>query len=203
MSRTQAKCPLCGAIISVNDERENGFCTSCGKQIDVKKSIQLLEQSGQSDSSFLNVEPSPAKIKKKAPGQVIMECFELCSREDEFLGLRSKVMNMNVDDSEKAQLLRALDEATKNRLKDQIALADSYNQNQKSKEPVLPVVIFCIIIFFIGFAVSGTWKYICWGVGVFGIIGAFYNNSEGKAAKKEGKAAAELVERYRSLGYKI
>ena len=45
MAAVHGKCPLCGAAIKVNDEKETGFCSQCGKQIDIKQSISLAHES--------------------------------------------------------------------------------------------------------------------------------------------------------------
>lgn len=33
MAKAKGKCPVCGASIYVNDEKEIGHCTQCGAQI--------------------------------------------------------------------------------------------------------------------------------------------------------------------------
>ena len=45
MAAVHGKCPLCGAAIKVNDEKETGFCSQCGKQIDIKQSISMAHGS--------------------------------------------------------------------------------------------------------------------------------------------------------------
>ena len=47
MARVSGKCPSCGQIIQVNDERESGFCGQCGAAIQVQECIQLFQSSGE------------------------------------------------------------------------------------------------------------------------------------------------------------
>ena len=44
MAKAKGKCPVCGASIYVNDEKEIGHCTQCGAQINVAESIRLAAQ---------------------------------------------------------------------------------------------------------------------------------------------------------------
>lgn len=50
MARVSGKCPACGQIIQVNDERESGHCGQCGAAIQVQECIQLLQSSGETAS---------------------------------------------------------------------------------------------------------------------------------------------------------
>lgn len=47
MARVPGKCPACGQIIQVNDEKESGHCGQCGAAIQVQECIQLFQSSGE------------------------------------------------------------------------------------------------------------------------------------------------------------
>lgn len=219
MAKVSGKCPVCGEIIRVNDEKETGYCGKCRAEVNVPESIRLFH----ADSSVQASQPqtqSPAsqrrvkreqrereaEIKAQADHakQYIHDIFQQCSNEQDYLALRPKIMNMNTTDAEKARLLEALDNATKERLADTIKQAKDYAESQESPASML---IGFVVIIAIGFAInhffSMTWPgIVAVGLSVIGLIG---NISDRLNKKKiaEGKEAATLIDEYRRAGYKI
>lgn len=219
MARVSGKCPVCGEIIRVNDEKAIGHCGKCGAEINVSESIRLFQTSPTTATTPLQPQATTsqrrvkreqreheAEIKAQADNakQYIRDIFQQCSNEQDYLALRPKIMGMNVSDAEKARLLEALDVATKERLVDTIKQAKDYEESQES--PVSMLIGFVVIIA-IGFVInhffSVTWPGIVAVVlSVIGLIGNI-NDRLNKKKIAEGKAAAELITEYRKLGYKI
>lgn len=218
MAKVSGKCPVCGAITRVNDEKISGYCAKCGSEINVAESIQLLQkkveaaempprQAGSSQRQQRREERAKeAENKAKAvrSAQKIHDMFQLCANEQDYLMLRPKIMEMKITDDEKAGLLEALDSATKERLKEVLKKANDYKESQESP---LSAVIGCVVIVGIGLAVnyffSMTWPgVIAIGFAVIGLIGALIDKFD-KKKLQENAAAANLIEQYRKLGYKI
>lgn len=222
MAKVSGKCPVCGKIIHVNDERETGHCGKCGVEINVPESIRLFhtnlsvetaqpqDQAAAPQTSQRRVKREQrehkAEIKAQADNakQYIHDIFQQCSSEQDYLALRPKIMEMNVSDAEKARLLEALDIATKERLEETLKKAKDYEESQES--PVSLLIGFVAIIA-IGFAInhffSATWPGIVAVIlSVIGLFGAI-NDRCNKKKVAENKAAAELVAEYRTLGYKV
>ena len=228
MARVSGKCPICGEIIHVNDEKISGHCGKCGAEISVYESIQLLR--GQPDVATVRqrepiasqqkmdtrertgsetplrqvrrenrAQELEAKTRATGAVQTIRDMFQLCSSEQDYLMLRPKIMKMEITDSEKARLLEALDAATKERLKDVMKKAKDYEENQQSP---LYLLVGCAVIIGVGLLINPIVGMIAIALSVIGVIG---NMSERNNTKKieENKAAAELIKQYRDLGYKI
>ncbi len=218
MAKVNGKCPVCGALIHVNDERALGHCGKCGAEINVQQSIQLLgEQPTPAAQETPDAVPSPARnpqrqLRREARTQsaaqrssaadaekTVQEMFLFCSNEQDFLMLRSKIMGLDVTDHEKAALLAALDTATKERLKDMMEKAKKYEENQVSPGTLL---LGCVVIvggcFFLN-PIAGL------AALAFCAIGLIGNMSERHDQKKlaDGQYAAQLIQQYRDLGYKI
>lgn len=217
MSRVSGKCPICGEIIHVNDEKQIGHCGKCGKGIDVAESIRLFQINPTAQTEAHQASVSQRHIKReqrereaeqKAQAdnakQHIHDMFQQCSNEQDYLALRSRIMGMAVSDGEKARLLEALDEATKERLTDTIKKAKDYAESQESPASTL---LGLAVIIAIGFAInhffSVTWPGIVAVIlSAFGIFGAISERCDKKKVA-ENKAAADLLAKYRELGYKI
>lgn len=77
MAKVFGKCPFCGEVIPVNDEKDTGFCGKCGKQISVQQSIQILQELGgePARTSAAQTQETP-RVRTKAidPGK-----FKICS----------------------------------------------------------------------------------------------------------------------------
>ena len=229
MAKTAAKCPVCGAIIHVNDEKESGHCVKCGAEINVLESIQLYKVRPESEDGYqreaavsqseecetagvsqrqlrreAKAREAEAKTRAVETEQTIHNMFQLCTNEQDYLMLRPKIMDMNVDDNEKAALLEALDSATQDRLEDVLEKAKDYKDSQESP---LNLLIGAVAIAGIGLAInhflSMFWPgAIAVALAVIGFIGNISDRHD-KKKLAENKAAAELIEQYRKLGYKI
>lgn len=213
MARSEGKCPVCGAFIYVNDEKELGHCGKCGAEIRVAESIRLLHMEPNASTSQVGNSVSTRRTKREAKEraaeialkareseQRIHDMFQLCANEQDYLMLRPKILEMNISDSDKAQLLEALDQATAQRLQDTIKDAKDYQESSGSVWSILAV---CIFLAAIGLAINyffaKVWPgRICIVLSVLCFIGQMQTRHD-----KKKKAAAELVARYRDLGYKI
>lgn len=209
MEKVSGICPSCHQAILVNPEKETCFCVKCGKGVQVQQSIQLFKELGESE---LSQSPSekPRQITKAptrpvGPREKIKEMFQLCGSEEDFLNLRSRILdNQDISDYEKARLLEALDQETEIRLKETKEKAEKYHESQESPSNML---VGCIAIAVIGLLINYFRSTTLPGVimcflAVFGYIG---NMSERKNTTKiaENKRAAELIQAYRDKGYKI
>lgn len=217
MSRVSGKCPVCGEITRVNDEKQIGHCGKCGKEIDVAESIRLFQSNPTAQAEAHQASVSQRHVKReqrereaeqKAQAdnakQHIHDMFQQCSNEQDYLALRTRIMGMAVSDGEKARLLEALDIATKERLADTIKKAKDYAESQESPASTLIGLVFIIAI---GFAInhffSVTWPgIVAVALSVFGLFGVISDRCDKKKVA-ENKAAADLVDKYRELGYKI
>lgn len=219
MAKVSGKCPVCGEIIRVNDERETGHCAKCGVEISVSESIRLFNANPSVEAAQPQPQPvtSQRRVKReqreheaelKAQSdnakQRIHDMFQQCSNEQDYLSLRPRIMEMSVSDAEKARLLEALDTATKERLTNTMKQAKDYEESQESP---LSLLIGFVAIIAIGFAInhffSVTWPGIAAIVlSVIGLLGTI-NDRCNKKKVAENKAAAELIAEYRRLGYKI
>lgn len=222
MAKAKGKCPVCGASIYVNDEKEIGHCTQCGAQINVTESIRLAAQdatistppartaasatpqtsSQRAARRTARTQKAELRAQQTSAVQTIHDMFQICTTEQDYLMLRPKVMQMDVSDAEKARLLEALDDATKKRLSDVLEKAEEYKKDQDSPGMgcmiAMVIGIAVVLLFFLGPIPAVIWAGL-------GIIGLFYNNKEQNDEKKkaEKKAAADLIAQYRKLGYKI
>lgn len=219
MAKIAGKCPVCGEIIRVNDEKETGHCGKCGVEINVLESIRLFNANPSVGATQPQTQRAPsqrrvkreqreheAEIRAQADNakQYIHDIFQQCSNEQDYLALRSKIMQMNTSDAEKARLLEALDIATKERLADTIKMTKDYAESQESPASML---IGFVAIITIGFAInhffSVTWPGIVAVVlSVIGLIGNI-NDRLNKKKIAEGKEAVALIDEYRKAGYKI
>lgn len=216
MAKVFGKCPHCGEIIPVNDEKETGFCSKCGQQLDVQQSIlayQSLDAAGpapvQQDQGKATTRSSTAQRRQATPraansSQKVREMFQMCSSEQDFLMLRSNVLQMSVSDTEKADLLAALDEATKERLSATLQLAKEY---EESKESPMNTILGCILLVVIGFAIQHFFSIGWAGIAsiVLAALGIFGTMTDKLDKTKAGQraSAASLIAAYREQGYKI
>lgn len=222
MAKVWGKCPHCGEVVPVNDEREVGHCAKCGQPLDVQQSIRAYQLSGGAEQASApqghreesvrdstlqrrQAREDAAAIRAQAANaaQKIQEMFQMCSSEQDFLMLRSKVLQMSISDSDKAGLLAALDSATKQRLSATLALAEEYEKKQKESPGNL--LLGCIFLVIIGFVLQ---KFIPFAgiasvvLAAFGFWGSMTDQKDPKKAELRQNAAA-LISAYREQGYKI
>lgn len=244
MARVSGKCPSCGQIIHVNDERESGHCGKCGVEISTQEAILLFQKSQSASSGVAShFEPSQSdplrqqrraerareraereqqqakdraeqerqqsreraeKEQNDAASRIIQDMFQLCASEQDYMALRARILQMDRPDKEKARLLACLDSATSQRLKETIEKAKTYSESQES--PLNLVLGFAVIAgigllinYFFHMRIPGIIAIVLAVIGVFGNLHDRYD----KKTAAENKAAAELIEQYRKLGYKI
>lgn len=222
MAKTFGKCPHCGEIVPVNDEKGIGFCAKCGQQLDVQQSILAYQSSGDAGQALdshlhkkeamrtsttqkrqAREEATATKAKAVNASQKIQEMFQMCSSEQDFLMLRSKVFQMDISDGDKASLLAALDSATKQRLSATLVLAEEYEKKQKESPGNL--LLGCIFLVVIGFILqifipfAGIASIV---LAVFGFWGSMSDKKDPKKAELRQNAAA-LISAYREQGYKL
>lgn len=223
MGKALGICPHCGAVVPVKDELETGFCVKCRQQLDVRQSILAYQSSGateqatvqqiQEETTLRSSTAQRRQAREEAAGtkaraanakQKVREMFQMCSSEQDFLMLRGKVLQMDKTDAEKADILAALDEATKERLSDTIKLAKEY---EESKESPMSLILGCIFIVAIGFAIQHFFS-IGWAgiasivLAVLGLFGSFSDKMDKKKTEQR-QSAAELISAYREQGYKL
>lgn len=223
MAKVFGKCPHCGEIIPVNDEKETGFCAKCGQQLDVQQSILAYQSSGAAEQAPVQQgregaamrsstaqrrqareEAASTKARTTSASQKVREMFAICSSEQDFLMLRGKVLQMDIADAEKADMLAALDAATKERLSASLQLAEEY---EKSKESPMNLILGCIFIVVIGFAIQHFFSIGWAGIAsivlvVLALFGSFSDKMDKKKAEQRQSAAA-LISAYRAQGYKL
>lgn len=222
MERIDGKCPQCGEITKVIPERETCFCSKCRAQINVQESIRLLQKAGDTPPTVGNqpvraeIRTSTAKRREERERQAdakaratdvaqrINDMFQLCSSEQDFLMLRSQILNMNIAENEKAELLSALDAATKQRLQTTFDLAAQYAE---ANESPASLILGCIVIIATGLAINYfftmKWPGIIAGVLVaLALLGKLMAKGD-KRKMEECKKAVELLQKYREAGYKI
>lgn len=216
MARVNGKCPACGAVIFVNNEREKGHCGQCGVEIDVPESIQLFQQQPAAGSE-IPAQPSATsqrrmererqaeqRMQTEEANLMIQNMFQMCSSEHDYLSLRDRIMNMEVSDNKKGQMLAALDEATKKRLQEVFEKAKKYEEMQESPASIiLGAVVIAVIGLAINFFFSMKWPgIIATVIGAMAVIGDIMERSNKKQVQ-EYKDAAMLLAAYREKGYKI
>lgn len=207
MAKVFGKCPFCGEVIPVNDEKDTGFCGKCGKQISVQQSIQILQELGgePARTSAAQTQETP-RIRTKAidPGKQIQDMFQLCGSEDDFLNLREQILAMDISDHEKASLLEALDVATRQRLSNVLEKAQAYEEAQASPRSTITGAICLVIIGALcSYFFSVRWLIIVGAaIAVLGVISNFAERSN-SSKNKENEQAAALIAAYRQKGYKL
>ena len=194
-------CHKCGKALDMGME----FCPFCGAKVtrrDVQVEVPIPTEEVAEEHTMKQevVEETKQTLAKKR----IEEMFTLCGREEEFLMLRQKILQMEVEEEEKATLLMALDDATRVRLDPIIELAEDYEEIRD-----FPVgnVIGCTVLAGIGLVInyffSMKWPgIICCILAVLSIAGTMMDRVDRKKVARE-REAAEWIERYRKQGYKI
>ena len=232
MARVSGKCPCCGQVIHVNDERERGHCGKCGAEISTQEAIHLLNRGSSTSSTEANqgqpqtdplrqqrrAERAREKAEKEqdhtkqrveqaqneAASQKIYNMFQLCTNEQDFLMLRSKIMAMDLTDDEKALLLNHLDRATGERLEDALQKAEDYAESQGSPTNS---ILGAVVIAGIGLLINYLFHMKIPGIiAIVLAVAAVFSDFQKRHDPKilaENKAAAELIDQYRKLGYKI
>lgn len=201
-------CHKCGKEI----DKDMEFCPSCGTKQNVKAvEIPVQEASEEAiaeNSSGKKEEPKKEETQERseriAAEKKIEEMLALCSTEQEFLMLRSRIIRMEISDTEKAILLELLDTATKVRLDPILELAEDCEEIKDS--PVgnfMACGVFAGIGLAINYFFSVKWPgIVCCILAVLSIAGTMMDRLDRNKVARQ-KEAAELVAEYRRQGYKI
>lgn len=205
MAIVSGKCSSCNAVIKVNDEKDVGFCNSCGEKINVSEAIKNA-------ISKENITPVAAQTPTETPSatqerksssrsavQIINDLCTFCNTESDFLQLREKIQSFNVSSTDRAELLRELDRGIARHLVENGVFEKSeiYKELQKPTNFWLGVIGCSLIGTFFGPFGSGIGFWL-------GILGGIINLS--KRSKKninKYKPSYELLEQYKALGYKL
>ena len=218
MARVSAVCPQCRQVITVNDQRETGYCGKCGAEIAVAEAVALFGRESPASASGEPPQGDSLRQQRRAERarelsekeqqdtarQTIQDMFQLCAGEQDFLMLRGRILDMEITDGEKARLLSILDQETGVRLKDTLKKAKDYEESQQSPVSTL-ICMVCIagigllINYFFDMKIPGMVAVV---LAVIGGIGALQERFSKKTIA-ENKAAAELIAKYREAGYKI
>lgn len=207
MAKVSGKCPKCGQVIALNDEKETCFCGMCREVVNTQECIRLLRESGGAPAAAAAEAPQAApRIRAKAvdPNRRIQEEFQLCGSEEDFLNLRAKIIAEDISDHDKASLLEALDVATRKRLADVMEKAKAHEESKRSPGSILLGCIFIVVIGFVcSYLFSARWPWIVGVViGVLGLLGDIMEKND-KGKLRENEQAAALIEAYRQRGYKL
>ena len=141
MAIKDATCPVCGKSIKLNDEKPFGFCSFCGHKIDtaeyfsakVPKASAVQAETDKPEPAAAPISaptPTPAaapsiKITQDAQSSAISQIeamYTLCSTEQEYMGLRQRVLDGTYSDQDKAVMVSELDRLISKRLHDELAL---------------------------------------------------------------------------------
>ena len=128
MAIKDATCPVCGKSIKLNDEKPFGFCSFCGYKIDtaeyfsakVPKASAVQAETDKPEPAAAPISaptstPAAApsiKITQDAQSSAISQIeamFTLCSTEQEYMGLRQRVLDGTYSDQDKAVMVSELD----------------------------------------------------------------------------------------------
>lgn len=209
MEKVPGICPVCKATITVNPEKESGFCSKCRAIINNLESIQLYKaHGGATQAPPVYRQPQQTarpKNRSVSPETRVNEMWEFCNSEQDFLMLRSKIQqDMTISDSDKSKMLDILNKKTATRLKETMAKAKDYSESQQSP---ISTILGCIIIAAIGLAInyffSKMWPgIIMCALAVIAIIGTLADRNN-KSKIEEDKRAAELIQAYRDQGYRL
>ena len=142
--------------------------------------------------------------KTVAPDKQIQDMFQLCGCEEDFLGLRSKILAMDITDHEKANLLEALDVAMRQRLSEALEKAQAYEEAKSSPKSTITGAISLVVIGALcNYFFSVRWPFIVsLALAVLGVISTFAERSN-TSKSKENEQAAALIGAYRQRGYKL
>ena len=141
MAIKDATCPVCGKSIKLNDEKPFGFCSFCGHKIDtaeyfsakVPKASAVQAETDKPEPAAAPISaptPTPAaapsiKITQDAQSSAISQIeamYTLCSTEQEYMGLRQRVLDGAYSDQDKAVMVSELDRLMSKRLHNELAL---------------------------------------------------------------------------------
>lgn len=218
MAIKDATCPVCGKSIKLNDEKPFGFCSFCGHKIDtaeyfsakVPKASAVQAETDKPEPAAAPISaptPTPAaapsiKITQDAQSSAISQIeamYTLCSTEQEYMGLRQRVLDGTYSDQDKAVMVSELDRLISKRLHDELALEADL---PAAKEEVSKLAMGTVLIAVIGLVVTMFFPIALLITAVL-VPCCIAGGAKDRKRKKQCVRAHKHLEQYRKLGYKI
>ena len=218
MAIKDATCPVCGKSIKLNDEKPFGFCSFCGHKIDtaeyfsakVPKASAVQAETDKPEPAAAPISastPTPAaapsiKITQDAQSSAISQIeamYTLCSIEQEYMGLRQRVLDGAYSDQDKAVMVSELDRLMSKRLHDELALEADLPE---AKEEVSKLAMGTVLIAVIGLAVTMFFPIALLITAVL-VLCCIAGGAKDRKRKKQCVRAHKHLEQYRKLGYKL
>lgn len=218
MAIKDATCPACGKSIKLNDEKTFGFCSFCGHKIDtaeyfsakVPKASAVQAETDKPEPATAPISaptPTPAaapsiKITQDAQSSAISQIeamYTLCSTEQEYMGLRQRVLAGTYSDQDKAVMVSELDRLMSKRLHDELALEADL---PAAKEEVSKLAMGTVLIAVIGLVVTMFFPIALLITAVL-VLCCIAGGAKDRKRKKQCVRAHKRLEQYRKLGYKI
>ena len=218
MAIKDATCPACGKSIKLNDEKPFGFCSFCGHKIDtaeyfsakVPKASAVQAETDKPEPAAAPISaptPTPAaapsiKITQDAQSSAIsqIEAMDtLCSTEQEYMGLRQRVLDGAYSDQDKAVMVSELDRLMSKRLHDELALEADL---PAAKEEVSKLAMGTVLIAVIGLVVTMFFPIALLITAVL-VLCCIAGGAKDRKRKKQCVRAHKRLEQYRKLGYKL
>lgn len=218
MAIKDATCPACGKSIKLNDEKPFGFCSFCGHKIDtaeyfsakVPKASAVQVETDKPEPAAAPISasiPTPAaapsiKITQDAQSSAISQIeamFTLCSTEQEYMGLRQRVLDGTYSDQNKAVMVSELDRLMSKRLHDELALEADL---PAAKEEVSKLAMGTVLIAVIGLVVTMFFPIALLITAVL-VLCCIAGGAKDRKRKKQCVRAHKRLEQYRKLGYKL
>ena len=216
MAIKDATCPACGKSIKLNDEKPFGFCSFCGHKIDtaeyfsakVPKASAVQAETDKPEPAAAPISaPTPAaapsiKITQDAQSSAISQIeamYTLCSTEQEYMGLRQRVLDGAYSDQNKAVMVSELDRLMSKRLHDELALEADL---PAAKEEVSKLAMGTVLIAVIGLVVTMFFPIALLITAVL-VLCCIAGGAKDRKRKKQCVRAHKRLEQYRKLGYKL
>lgn len=218
MAIKDATCPACGKSIKLNDEKPFGFCSFCGHKIDTAEyfsakapqasAVQAKTDKPEPAAAPISAPtPTPAaapsiKITQDAQSSAISQIeamYTLCSTEQEYMGLRQRVLDGAYSDQNKAVMVSELDRLMSKRLHDELALEADL---PAAKEEVSKLAMGTVLIAVIGLVVTMFFPIALLITAVL-VLCCIAGGAKDRKRKKQCVRAHKRLEQYRKLGYKI
>lgn len=218
MAIKDATCPVCGKSIKLNDEKPFGFCSFCGHKIDtaeyfsakVPKASAVQAETDKPELAAAPISaptPTPAaapsiKITQDAQSSAISQIeamYTLCSTEQEYMGLRQRVLDGAYSDQDKAVMVSELDRLMSKRLHDELALEADL---PAAKEEVSKLAMGTVLIAVIGLVVTMFFPIALLITAVL-VLCCIAGGAKDRKRKKQCVRAHKRLEQYRKLGYKL
>nr|WP_302641419.1 hypothetical protein [uncultured Agathobaculum sp.] len=218
MAIKDATCPVCGKSIKLNDEKPFGFCSFCGHKIDTAeyfsakgpKASAVQAETDKPEPAAAPISaptPTPAaapsiKITQDAQSSAISQIeamYTLCSTEQEYMGLRQRVLDGACSDQNKAVMVSELDRLMSKRLHDELALEADL---PAAKEEVSKLAMGTVLIAVIGLVVTMFFPIALLITAVL-VLCCIASGAKDRKRKKQCVRAHKRLEQYRKLGYKL